>query len=153
MNTEEQKKYDLHAIQLKTLQVIELSVKLKRGLNLEDEPEPQSGLDFSLATGYSDYDEDNRLIFVEIGASIGADDDNAPFEMRVQLVGGFEVDDTRFPLVHIVHWARNNAPLVLYPYLREHVYGLSSRIGAQHPVLLPLFEVPTFRVNAPSTGS
>lgn len=147
MSSEEPTKYALHAIQLRALRVIELSIKLKPDRVLEESQ--SSPLDFNLTTGYGEYDADEHFIIVGVGASIGSENEDVPYDLKVDLRGTFEVDDTRFPLVHIEHWARNNAPLVLYPYLREHVYGLTSRIGAT-PVLLPLFEVPTFRVQAPS---
>lgn len=145
MDTEERKQYNLHAIQLRALQVLEISAKLKDGRRLDDEPIDASVV--TLTSGHSAYNNDEHAILVKIGAEIGQDEDSLPFEIRVAILGAFEVDESRFPLVHISDWAQRNAPLVLYPYLREQVYNLTSRLGIQS-VLLPLFEVPTFRIES-----
>jgi len=53
-------------------------------------------------------------------------------------LGIFEVDEDKFPFKFIQNWAEKNAPLILYPYLREQVFSLSSRAGFGG-TLLPLF--------------
>ncbi len=83
---------------------------------------------------------------------MGQDDGaKAPFVLKVELIGLFTVDPERFPIEHVDQWARTNAPLVLYPYLREQVYGLTSRAGF-NATLLPLLEIPTFRLMQQTTG-
>ena len=62
---------------------------------------------------------------------------------RVEILGLFNVDDERFPIKSVHSWAKQNAPLILYPYLREQVFSLTSRAGFEG-TLLPLFQVPTF---------
>ncbi len=134
-----------HAIQLEALKVLELSIKANP--NMED-PHGQmiSETDFTMETGYSEYHKDNHKIGVRISAKVGEGQDIFPFSLRVELIGIFDVDESRFPIMHIEHWAKTNAPLVLYPYLREQVYGLTNRAGFSG-MLLPLFEIPTFKVN------
>jgi preprotein translocase subunit SecB len=131
-----------HAIQLKSLRIIELYLKVKANQDPSVIPEADS---FTLYFGHGRYDEENRTIIVHVRAEVGQDDGTAPYELRVELAGAFEVDPDKFPIIHIEDWAKRNAPLILYPYLREHVYGLTSRaeVGA---ILLPLFEIPTFKV-------
>lgn len=138
----DREKFRLHPLQLGSLLVMELHAKMKPGHDIETPIEPSN---FLLSSGRAKYDESEHSIAVKIAATIGYDDENVPFEMRVELVGVFVVDEKRFPLVHLDHWAETNAPLVLYPYLREHVYSLTGRLGVM-PVLLPLFEIPTFRI-------
>ncbi len=134
-----------HAIQLEGLKVLELSIKANP--NMED-PHSQkiSEADFTLVTGYSEYHKEEHKIGIRISAEVGVDQDISPFSLRVELIGIFEVDESRFPIMHIEHWAKTNAPLVLYPYLREQVYGLTTRAGFSG-MLLPLMEVPTFKVS------
>lgn len=134
-----------HAIQLEALKVLELSIKANP--NMED---PHSQIigeaDFTMTTGHSEYHKEEHKIGVRISASIGEGQDAFPFSLRVELIGIFDVDENRFPIMHIEHWAKTNAPLVLYPYLREQVYGLTNRAGFSG-MLLPMFEIPTFKVN------
>lgn len=139
--------YQPHAIQLQALQVVELSIKSTRGAILSKEDSPNNPSEFRLSTGHSKYDQERHTMAVMIRAEIGSEE-NAPFEMSVELLGIFDVDEAKFPLIHIDDWAELNAPLVLYPYLREQVYNLTSRLGIDG-MLLPLFVVPTFRITAP----
>lgn len=136
-----------HAIQLAALKVLELSIKAN--LNMEDPHSQKIGeTDFSLVTGYSEYHKEEHKIGVKISAEIEEGQETSPFSLRVELIGIFDVDESRFPIMHIESWAKTNAPLVLYPYLREQVYGLTTRAGFAG-ILLPLFEIPSFKVNSP----
>lgn len=126
--------------------MLETSIKANASM---DDPHGQK-IDIAnvrLGTGYSKYNEDARQIIVKTSVEVGCDDGNElPFSLRVELVGIFIVDESQFPIVHIEKWAKGNAPLILYPFLREHVYGLTSRAGFDG-MLLPLLEIPTFKVN------
>lgn len=146
MTTQEKKEpYKQHAIQLVALKVLELSIKANP--EVEDPHSQQIGeANLSLVTGYTKYDEEEHKIGVKISAEISEEHEALPFTLRVELVGIFDVDESRFPIMHIESWAKTNAPLVLYSYLREQVYGLTTRAGFPG-MLLPLFEIPTFKVN------
>lgn len=148
MSTEDSKDYKPHAIQLRKLRVVELSIKTRFGQD-SNNTNPVSPNNFLLSSGHGKYDDESRIIAVNISAKIGQNEENFPYELSAELLGIFEVDPERFPLVHIEDWAKRNAPLILYPYLREHVYGLTARaeVGA---VLLPLFEIPTFKLSTQS---
>ena len=68
--------------------------------------------------------------------------------MRVIIGGVFKVDETKFAKTHIEDWANRNAPIILYPYLREQAYALTIRCG--YPgLIIPLLTVPTIKVVAP----
>lgn len=138
------KAYKKHAIQLIDLKVVKLNIEA----NLDvDQTVPDEG-NFRFYNGTSEYNEDKKVVLVKIGVEMGrgaSDNDDSPFDLHVELLGVFEVDEEQFPIEHIGDWAKRNAPLVLYPYLREHVHGLTSRAGFDG-MLLPLFEVPTFRL-------
>jgi len=67
-----------------------------------------------------------------------------PYYMRIELRGFFSVDTSKFAAEHVADWAQRGAMFVLYPFLREHAFGLSSRAGFK-PLLLPLLQVPTFK--------
>lgn len=138
-----------HAIQLVSLKVLELFIKANPNM---DDPHSQKidEAEFSLVTGYSEYHKEEHKIVIKISAEIGVDEVAAPFLLRVELAGVFDVDESRFPIMHIESWAKTNAPLVLYPYLREQVYGLTNRAGFAG-MLLPLIEIPTFKVVLPQT--
>jgi len=130
----------LHAIQLESVKVIELFIKSNQPPDPSVEAEKT---EFSFSSSHSPYDSDRKRIRVISGVEIGkGEKPNTPFSMRIRLIGFFVVDDKQFDVSNIDHWADKNAPLILYPFLREHAFALSARCGFR-PVLLPLFQVPT----------
>lgn len=139
------KAYKPHAIQLIELRVAELAFKV----NLSA-PKDSALEEFSIATAHSDYDAEKHQIRVKMRVVSGDDDDeDSILNLKVELLGVFEIDEKEFPVDKVIHWAEHNAPLVLYPYVRENVYSLTSRAGFTE-ALLPLIEIPTFRVEKPS---
>ncbi|HUT44220.1 MAG TPA: protein-export chaperone SecB [Desulfobacterales bacterium] len=131
----------LHAIQLGSVSVIELYIRANQfpdasiKLDLDDAP---------LLVGHSEYDPESKSIQVSVKTEIGMEKDKGttPYSMRVELVGDFIVDEDEFPIAQIDDWAVRNAPMILQPYLREHVFALTARAGF-YPLILPLIEVPT----------
>lgn len=139
-----------HAIQMVALRVVRLSLEA----NLDVDPDVKQE-QFALETANSDYDESDSTIDVRVRLRVGYEDtpdQKIPYKLEVELVGVFEVDKEKFPLEHVEHWARHNAPIILYPYLREHAMSTAIRGGFQ-PILLPLLEVPTFRLGQQPAAS
>lgn len=139
-------KFKEHAIQLVSLQVMKLNIEIHDSSILEAK-EFNPGK-FAVETGASEFNTDEKLIHVMMRVMIGrhnSENTEDPVSIHVELGGVFEVNTDNFPMEYINEWADRNAPLVIYPYVREHVYGLTSRAGLP-PILLPLFEVPTFKV-------
>jgi len=137
-----------HAIQLEGIAVKELFIRVNSFGNDTDKLERN----YKLGVGHSEFDKDNSEIDVGILVKIGSpdhcldDEKNSEIDLKVNLLAKFSVDQDRFPIQQIDHWAENNAPLILFPYLREHVYALSIRAGIK-PILLPLMEVPVLSPN------
>jgi preprotein translocase subunit SecB len=137
---EQKRPYKLHAIQLKELRISELSIKVDLSV-----PRDAEIGGFAIETGRSDYDTVSHQIQVKMRVAMGMDEtENAPFQLVVELNSMFSVDESNFNVQYVHDWAEKNAPLVLYPYIREHVYTLTSRAGFPE-ALLPLIEIPTFR--------
>lgn len=138
-------KYNLHPIQLVSIGVRELHITANEHPDVDTTSD--SG-DFFFSVGTSDYDPDTQSIGVGVRLEIGTDkckcEEPSPFILTIELVGTFDVDE-KFPVKHIDRWARNAAPLILFPYLREHAFALTARCGFK-PILLPLLEVPTFKI-------
>lgn len=138
-----QKTFKLHSIQLLKVNIVELYIKSNQP------PDETIGVDevkIPFFVGHSDFDEENRKIAVMVKVEIGTADEkeeneDSPFSLRVEIVGEFKVTE-KFPIEHIDNWARRNAPFILMPFLREHVYALTLRSGFK-PINLPLLEVPT----------
>lgn len=146
MEASTKKAYKLHAIQLIELRVAELGIKV------DLEAPRDTGLpEFTIETGRSNYDPETHQIQVRMRVVAGEGEDDV-VSLRVEIHGRFEVDESSFPMDKLDHWADHNAPMVLYPYIREHVYSLTSKVGLPEG-LLPLIEIPTFRVEAPSVAS
>ena len=132
----------LHSIQLLSVSVIELHIRANQ---LPDTSAKLELKDIPILVGHGEYNKENKTIQVSVKIEIGMEKDKeieVPFSLKVELVGNFEVDEDDFPIEHVDDWANRNAPMILHPYLREHVYALTSRSGFQ-PLILPLIEVPT----------
>lgn len=134
-------KFKKHPIELQNLKVLQLSLIVNGEKNQEELPKSGS---FRLYHGCSDYNIDSKEIGVKIGIKIDSESDCSPFDLQVEIIGGFEVNPEKFDVKYVEDWAAKNAPLILYPYLREHVHSLTNRAGFEG-LLLPLFEIPTFK--------
>ncbi|GGX13996.1 protein-export chaperone SecB [Undibacterium macrobrachii] len=141
-----------HPIQLQGIIVKELFLKV---YDPERAQENELDLPFSFKVGHSKFDVENNQIAVGVLGRVGLDadelgDDGAsertPFVIKVDLVGQFSVDVSLFPVDKVEQWAKENAPLILLPFLREHIYGLASRSGIKE-VIVPMFVVPTVTIN------
>ncbi|MFP4347001.1 MAG: protein-export chaperone SecB, partial [Desulfococcaceae bacterium] len=135
----------LHSIQLMKVNVIELYIKSHHA------PDESIGIeaDIPFLGGHTDLDDESRQISVLVKVEIGINENSKekegaeefPFSLRVAIEGEFKVGE-EFPDDQINDWARRNAPIILMPYLREHVYALTARSGFK-PLILPLVVVPT----------
>ncbi|MDR3480388.1 MAG: hypothetical protein P4L91_06695 [Burkholderiaceae bacterium] len=142
----------LHPIQLQGIRVAELYLKI---LDPNEAQKDDLNLPFTFSTGHSSFDQDSNQISVGVFGQIGTDDEDAkssPFVMKVNVFGQFLVDVTEFPVDQINKWASENAPLILLPFLREHIYGLASRAGIRE-VIVPLYVVPTYTVQRPVSNN
>ncbi|MFA6221450.1 MAG: protein-export chaperone SecB [Desulfomonilaceae bacterium] len=137
-------KFKSHPIQLIKFGVRELFIQSNIPPDVNVTADPDS---CDIRTSSSPYDSKTKRIMVSIGLKLGVEKDKSevPYTMRIELIGIFEVDESRFSPEHVPDWAKKGAPLILFPYLREHAFGLSSRCGFK-PLLLPLLEVPTFKI-------
>jgi preprotein translocase subunit SecB len=139
-----------HAIQLVSLKFSDIEIHTDMGQERDATP-PQLGLENSRTA----YDAETRRIQVRLRAFSGIDNpehrtvvEGTPYWFVITVHGMFEVDTTRFKAEHVEPWAETNAPLVLYPYVREVAFSLTGRMGFPEAIL-PLMEIPTFRVVAP----
>jgi preprotein translocase subunit SecB len=146
MSKNKEKLLKPHPIQLLKVNVIELSIRSNQS------PDESIGIDdtmdIPLLVGHSEFNNENRQIAVVVKVETKVNkgekkDAEDSFFLRVELVGEFKVEEN-FPMEHIDSWARDNAPFILMPYLREHVYSLTLRCGLK-PIVLPLLQVPTLR--------
>lgn len=131
-----------HPIQIEAVRVLELALNLKdpeKALSASDLP-------FKFSTGHTKFDPDQKAISVGVIGEIGTSDDDTPFHVKVHLIGVFSVNTDVFPLDKVEDWAQNNAPLLLLPFLREHIYGLCNRAGLKE-VFVPLLVIPNFKLN------
>jgi preprotein translocase subunit SecB len=134
----------LHPIQLISINIDELFIKVKKHPQSEDLT--LGSEEFKLRTGRSKYDEENHIIQVGVKLEIGGEEDQkSPFDLRIAISGVFQVDETKFEKAHLDDWAKQNAPIILYPYLREQAYALTARCGFPG-IILPLLQVPTFQI-------
>ncbi|HHF0508394.1 protein-export chaperone SecB [Vibrio antiquarius] len=147
--SEEKATYNYHPIQLRDVKVLELYISANPSCLADEDSECDDSSDFGFYHTHSEYNEQAKSFIVKVAAIIGREDeDDEPtteFDLRVELLGVFEVDEERFPIEHINDFASKNAPIIMYPYLREHVFSLTTRAGFDSAVL-PLFEVPVFKL-------
>jgi preprotein translocase subunit SecB len=140
-----------HPMQLNYLGIRELSIKSNRP------PEGTIGaaaekVTFSLS--YPDnFDATKNAFSITVALEVGMEaETEEPYSMKIELRGFFSVDTANFDPKNVPDWSQEGAMFVLYPFLREHAYALSSRAGFK-PLLLPLLEVPTFRVEKPKPST
>lgn len=140
-------KIDCHPIQLVSVAVKELYIRPNKFPELN---EGDSGR-FSISVGKTDFNDKTNTIGValklEVGTEKCGDAEAAPYEMRIELLGTFEVNTELFKVEFLEDWSHRNAPYLLFPYLREQAYALSSRCGFS-PMILPLFQVPATSASA-----
>ncbi|MEI7812127.1 MAG: protein-export chaperone SecB [Ignavibacteria bacterium] len=134
-----------HPIQLKSLNVKELSITT---MSFPDDIPEYETIDYEIGIGVSHFDKKSSFIKVGMSLRIGCEDNpiTYPFKIKVELIGLFFVDQLNFDFNNVEDWANKSAPFILFPYLREHVYTLSVRAGIK-PIILPLIEVPVFKLN------
>lgn len=99
----------------------------------------------------SPFDENTKRVQVNLGAEFGFQADpqkpQTPFSLKVVMTGEFAIADD-FPRDKIQLWATRNAAFVIYPYLRERLYYMSSQ-GGYPPIMLPLLQIPTIKFEKP----
>lgn len=144
-------KFEHHPIQLADITVLQLNMTVN---------DPQVARDFEgeislkLDIGRSEFVEDDpnisvgiRVLFNSISSELmdaeeQESDENPPaFSGEVELLGHFTVDYSKFKFEHLASWAKINAPFLLLPFVREHVYGLALRAGVKG-LVFPLFVQP-----------
>lgn len=134
-----------HPIQLVNITVDELYLKAldRKGMTGDQVPR-----DFTLTVSRSEYDSDSKIISVKMQMEMMPEEGGnpRPFEMRIAIAGHFQVDEERFPIGEINHFAEKNAPILLIPYMREQSYALTMRAGVE-AMIFPLVTVPVFKIN------
>ena len=140
---------DKHPIQIVYVNVSEIDFA---GYMIINEMQERS---YGVKVGFNHtpYDTEEKCIHLKGRAIIGkkldedGDEDASPdnpFYMSLHVVARFEVDEGQFDIAYIEDWAEANAPMLVMPYLREHVSSLAIRCG--YPgVSLPLLKVPGYK--------
>jgi len=156
MSGEQQLEIAEHAIQLSYIGTREIhfeSVQLPSTIEFSKIDAP------NVSVGRSNYDAVEKTI--QVTASVEVREKQAPqaglteessFCLRVTLVAQFSVDEESFPADKVNDWADRAAYYILFPFLREEVFSLTSRVGMR-PIILPLLQIPTFKVESPGGAS
>ncbi|ELL4669321.1 protein-export chaperone SecB [Vibrio fluvialis] len=145
--SEQKAAYNYHPIQLRSVKVLELFIAANPNCAPSESEEDKFGFYHT----HSDYNAETKTFVVKVAAVIGkeeyeeGEEPTTEFDLRAELLGVFEVDEDNFSVENIDAFASKNAPLVMYPYLREQVFSLTTRAGFDGAVL-PLFEVPVFKL-------
>tara|TARA_A200000159_G_scaffold35751_1_gene32173 strand:- start:8192 stop:8653 length:462 start_codon:yes stop_codon:yes gene_type:complete len=140
--------FKYHPIQMVDIDVLEITYKRKEqdsNLELDDDGTPEEN-HFRFFHAHSKLNDETQTFAVKVKAVVSSSSDEMviPYTIIAEIQGTFEVQES-FPLAGVEVFAERNAPLILYPYLREQVFGLASRAGVEQPIL-PLFEVPPFQI-------
>jgi preprotein translocase subunit SecB len=116
-------------------------------------PSPNDNIEqstISITQSASPFSEATRRVQVTLAAEVGPGNEpspnSPPFTIRVALTGEFVIDPS-FPADKINLWVTTNAAFVIYPYLRERLYYMTSQ-GGYPPILLPLMQIPTIKITA-----
>jgi len=90
-------------------------------------------IDFKINNRFS---ENKEKLFTDLGISIGKEDAEMPFLLEVVMTGIFSVDEKNINL-NLETFSKNNAPAIIFPYLREFVTNITSRANFKPPIILP----------------
>lgn len=134
-----------HPVQLVDIEVEQLNIT---SLDRQGFEGKEYAKDFTYSVAHTDYDEETKTISVKVEMDVSPENPeeiDRPFSLHISLIGHFRVDPEKFPMDKINHWAANNAPVIILPYIREHAYSLSMRAGFE-PIIFPLIQVPTIKV-------
>jgi preprotein translocase subunit SecB len=105
----------------------------------------------SITQSATPFNEVTRRVQVTLAAEFGPGNEPSPnpppFTVKVAMTGEFVIDPS-FPADKINLWVAVNAAFVIYPYLRERLYYITSQ-GGYPPILLPLMQIPTIKIAAP----
>lgn len=129
---------ELHPIQLKNILVRKVGVLINdQNVALAD----TGDVKVTLHRGTSEFSRDNPSFQVGMKAEATPDNlkegEEPAFFIEVELAGVFTVDYERFAFEDLERWSLVNAPLLLLPFLREHLYGAAIRAGIRG-IFLPL---------------
>ena len=118
-------------------------------------PSPNDRIEEStitIAQSSTPFNEQTRRVQITLKADFGFDGQPLakppPFSVSVAITAEFVIGDT-FPRDKIQLWIAKNAAYVIYPYLRERLYYITSQAGFP-PIVLPLMQIPTIRIDAPA---
>ena len=129
-----EKSFKKHAIQLEKIIVNEASFKLVEFKGTPAIPNPKYFI------GKSEYDKENHIVSIGLMAKI--EGEQFGYICVVDIIGLFTIDESNFEVSKIDQWCDINAPYILHPYLRQHLFNLTLNATGEG-FLLPLIEVPT----------
>lgn len=129
---------ELHPIQLREILIRKASVVINDHLvALAD----KCDVHVSMQQGSSTFNRGSSSFQVGLKAeAIPADTkkgDVPAFFIEIEFAGAFEVDYSGFLFEDLERWCQVNAPIILMPFMREHLYGVAIRAGIRG-VFLPL---------------
>lgn len=140
-----------YPIQLKHVAVVGCDYVAYRAVNQKDEAAQNFSGQMHFSHSPFKPAGENRSLHIKVGVSVGERlsgnptpelIQNNPYFLNVEVVGVFEVS-ADFSDEHVNSWAQSNGTYLVYPFLREQVYGLTSRFNVPH-LILPLYQIPTF---------
>ena len=138
----------LYPIQTTFIAVREIHFVSHRPPSPKDQIEQST---ISISQSATPFNETTRRVQVTLTAEFGAGTEPVPnpppFTVRVAMTAEFVIDPS-FPADKINLWVTKNSPFVIYPYLRERLYYITSQ-GGYPPILLPLMQIPTIRIDSP----
>lgn len=142
---DQDKDSEQHGIQLNYVGVKEFhfdSIRLPGSIT------PDELDDTELTSGRSSYDCMRHTISMLVKAEVKTRSEN--MHLRVELIAEFRVDESVFPADKVEDWAEKAGMFILMPFLREHVFSLSTRVGLS-PVILPMMTLPPYRITPPAS--
>ncbi len=124
-----------HAIQLDKIIVNEASFKLVEVMEgAQNSPKPR------FFVGKSEYNKQDHSI--SVGLMVRIEGEQFGYSCVIEIIGLFIVNENDFDISKIDEWSHKNAPYILHPYIRQHLFNLTLN-ATGNGFLLPLIEVPT----------
>ena len=105
----------------------------------------------SITQSATPFNEATRRVQVTLTAEFGPGNEPSPspppFTVKVAMTGEFIIHPS-FLFDKINLWVTKNSAYIIFPYLRERLYYITSQ-GGYPPILLPLMQIPTIKIELP----
>lgn len=122
-----------YPIQLEAIRPVRLEIRL---VPEEDQVQPLQEPELEYYIAVCDHTKEAGRFLVSMRCTVGKPDNTTIVFMQVEVAALFSLEHGEPTIEELNEWARAKASYIIYPFLRENIHSLSSRVGLDYT--LPL---------------